>query len=70
MNGYGIRRFLAVLATVTMAFALLVTGPMSSPVAAAKPPTRTPTGPMPSATPTAPAPGGVPGGCRTSGSMN
>ena len=65
MNSYGIRRLLAVLATVTMLFALLVAGPMSSPAAAAgKPPTKTPTGPAPTFTPTATPPSGVPGGFR------
>ena len=68
MNRYAIRRLLAVLATVMIVFALLVSGPMSSPAAAAgKPPTKTPTGPPPPFTPTPTPPSGIPGGFRTSG---
>ena len=68
MNSYGIRRLLAVLATVTMVFALLVAGPMSSPAAAAgKPPTKTPLGPTPTLAASPTPPGGIPGGFRTSG---
>ena len=70
MKRYGIRRLLAVLATVTTVFALIVSAPMSSPAAAAgKPPTKTPTpvGPTPTVTPSPVPPGGIPGGFRTSG---
>src|SRR5688500_7500737 len=67
MNSYVIRRLLAVLASVTMVFALLVSAPMPSPAAAEKPPPKTPTGPVPTVTPTATPPSGIPGGFRTSG---